>query len=129
LRIKLRTIVFDCPDAHVLSDFYAKLLGWEKTVVEPDWVLMRDPSGGTGLSFQTEPLYIRPVWPEQDGRQQKMLHADFLVNDLHEAEKHALACGAELAQEQFLSGVRVFFDPAGHPFCLFIEEVKSQNET
>ncbi|HHW27510.1 MAG TPA: VOC family protein, partial [Firmicutes bacterium] len=34
IRIRLRTIVVDCPDAKALSDFYSKLLGWKKTVEE-----------------------------------------------------------------------------------------------
>jgi len=117
--IRLATVVLDCQDAHELSSFYSRLLGWEKTIEEPDWVLMRDPNGGTGLSFQSEPLYLKPVWPEEPGLPQKMLHLDFLVDDLGSASAHALACGAILAPEQFLPGVMVFFDPAGHPFCLF----------
>jgi hypothetical protein len=44
---------------------------------------------------------------------------DFLVDNLEAATKHALDCGATLAPTQFLKGVNVFFDPAGHPFCLF----------
>jgi catechol 2,3-dioxygenase-like lactoylglutathione lyase family enzyme len=119
VKIKLRTIVLDCPDAKELSDFYSRLLCWEKTVVEPDWVLMRDPKGGTGMSFQSEELYVPPVWPEEPGKPQKMLHMDFLVDNLEAATKHALDCGATLAPTQFLKGVNVFFDPAGHPFCLF----------
>lgn len=91
----------------------------EKTIIEQDWVLMRDPSGGTGLSFQLEPMYIPPKWPENPGYQQKMIHLDFLVEDLEAATKHALACGAILAPTQFFDGVRVFFDPSGHPFCMF----------
>ncbi len=121
INIKLKTIVLDCTDAHKLSDFYAKLLGWTKTFEEADWVLMRDPEGGTGLSFQSEPLYIRPVWPEEPLSQQKMLHLDFQVEDLEAAAVYALECGATLAPEQFLEGVKVFFDPAGHPFCLFTD--------
>lgn len=119
VRIRPATVVLDCPDAHRLSDFYAELLGWSPTVVEEDWVLMRNPSGGTGLSFQSEPDYVKPTWPEEPDRQQKMLHIDFLVDDLEAAAEHALACGAMLAPEQFLPGVLVFLDPAGHPFCLF----------
>lgn len=121
IKIKLRTIVLDCMDAKELSDFYANLLGWNKTAIEPDWVLMRDPLGGTGLSFQSEPLYVKPIWPEEPERQQKMLHLDFIVENLETATKHALECGAMLAPTQFLSEVRVFFDPAGHPFCLFTD--------
>jgi catechol-2,3-dioxygenase len=115
VKIKLRTIVLDCTDANELSDFYSKFLGWEKTIIEPDWVLMRDPSCGTGLSFQSEQLYRKPKWPEEPEYQQKMIHIDFFVEDLETATKHALECGATLAPTQFLDGVRVFFDPAGHP--------------
>lgn len=121
VKIKLRTIVLDCADAKELSDFYSKLLGWEKTIIEPNWVLMRDPSGGTGLSFQSEKLYAKPIWPEEAGDQQKMIHMDFLVKEVEAATKHALECGAKLAPTQFLDEVRVFFDPAGHPFCFFAD--------
>jgi len=120
--IRLRTVVLDCPDAQVLSGFYSRLLGWQPTLVEPDWVLMRDPDGGTGLSFQTEPLYVRPVWPEHPDHPQKSIHLDFQVRNLESAKAHALTCGALPApsEDQTLPGVAVFFDPAGHPFCLFL---------
>jgi catechol 2,3-dioxygenase-like lactoylglutathione lyase family enzyme len=120
-KIRLATVVLDCPDARELAGFYGKLLGWKITFEEPDWVLMRDPNGGTGLSFQSEPFYKRPVWPEEQETQQKMLHLDFLVEDLDAASAHAKACGAVLAPEQYLPNVLVFFDPAGHPFCLFTD--------
>ena len=54
MEICLRTVVVDCENAHRAADFYSRLLGWPITLEEPDWVLMRDPQGGTGLSFQTE---------------------------------------------------------------------------
>lgn len=121
IEIELRTVVVDCADARQLSAFYSRLLGWPITLEEPGWVLMRSPvPGGTGLSFQAEEEYAPPVWPEQPGSPQKMLHLDFRVTDLEAACAHALACGARLAPEQFLPGGRVFFDPAGHPFCLFV---------
>ena len=49
LKISLSTVVLDCPDAHELAAFYQRLLGWELTIEEDDWVLMRHPAGGTGL--------------------------------------------------------------------------------
>ena len=116
----LATVVLDCSDAHELADFYGKLLGWPVTMSEPDWVLMRDPNGGTGLSFQSEADYRPPVWPEQPGEQQKMLHLDIRVDNLDEAGAHALSAGARLADFQPQDDVRVYFDPAGHPFCLFL---------
>ena len=121
MNIKLRTVVVDCADADRLSDFYAGLLGWDKTVEEDGWVLMRDPAGGAGLSFQAEKDYIPPVWPEQDGMQSKMLHLDFITDDLEAASARAVACGAIPCKESYFEGVRTFFDPAGHPFCLFVD--------
>lgn len=121
MNIKLATVVVDCQDAHRTATFYSKLLGWPITLEEPDWVLLRDPKGGTGLSFQTEEGYVRPVWPEEPGKPTKMLHLDFKVDDLPAAEAHALACGAEKSPQQFLERVTVFFDPEGHPFCLFLD--------
>jgi catechol 2,3-dioxygenase-like lactoylglutathione lyase family enzyme len=120
-RLSLATVVLDCRDAHELADFYGKLLGWPVTLSEPDWVLMRDPDGGTGLSFQSEADYRPPVWPERPGEQQKMLHLDIRVDDLDEAGAHALAAGARLADFQPQEDVRVYLDPAGHPFCLFLQ--------
>jgi len=120
-RFSLATVVLDCADAHTLADFYSRLLGWELTLREPDWVLLRSPTGGTGLSFQSESWYRPPVWPEEPGEQQKMLHLDIQVDDLEGAGAHALSVGARLAEYQPQEGVRVYLDPAGHPFCLFVD--------
>jgi hypothetical protein len=49
-----------------------------------------------------------------------MLHLDLQVDDLDAAGAHALACGATLASHQPQDDVRVYLDPAGHPFCLFL---------
>ncbi|MGG7569157.1 VOC family protein [Streptomyces sirii] len=119
-RFSLATVVLDCLDAHTLADFYRRLLGWKVKDSEPDWVLLSCPDGGTGLSFQSEPGYQPPVWPERAAEQQKMLHLDIRVDDLAEAEAYAVAMGAVRAEFQPQDDVRVLFDPAGHPFCLFL---------
>ncbi|MFE5737122.1 VOC family protein [Streptomyces celluloflavus] len=119
-RCVLATVVLDCPDARALADFYRRLLGWEVRLSEPDWVLLGPPEGGTGMSFQSEPDYRPPVWPERPGEQQKMLHLDIRVDDLDEAEAYAVGLGATRAGWQPQDDVRVCFDPAGHPFFLFV---------
>ncbi|MGK2947248.1 MAG: VOC family protein [Acidimicrobiales bacterium] len=119
--VRLATVCLDCADAHELAGFYGRLLGWEVTASEPHWVLLRDPAGGTGLSFQAEPDYQPPTWPEAPGAQDKMLHLDLWVDDLDEAVAHAVAAGARLADRQPQDRVRVLLDPAGHPFCLFLD--------
>jgi catechol 2,3-dioxygenase-like lactoylglutathione lyase family enzyme len=120
-RMSLSTVVLDAPDARELADFYRRLLGWQIKVDEGDWVLLRRPDDGTSLSFQTEECYVRPVWPGAEGQQLMMLHLDIEVDDLDEAGAHAVAQGAVLAAFQPQDDVRVYLDPAGHPFCLWIE--------
>ena len=119
----LASTVLGGPSAQQLGHFYRDLLGWDVVDDEPDWVKLRAPggrAGGQALSFQTEPDHLPPVWPAEPGRQQMMLHLDFLVQDLAAAGAHAVACGARLAEHQFEDGVQVYLDPAGHPFCLFL---------
>lgn len=48
-----------------------------------------------------------------------MMHLDIEVGDLRAAVDHALELGATLADFQAQEDVRVLFDPAGHPFCLY----------
>jgi len=76
--------------------------------------------GGTPLSFQGEPLYRPPTWPSDADQQQMMVHLDFRVDDLAAAQTEAVAAGATLADFQPQDDVRVFLDPAGHPFCFFV---------
>lgn len=117
--VSLATVVLDCRDAHELADFYRELLGWEVKRSEPEWVLIGPAGEGTRLALQAEAWYRPPVWPEEPGTQHKMLHLDFLVDDLDAAARHAAALGATVAPHQPQEGVLVYLDPAGHPFCLF----------
>lgn len=117
----LTTINLNAPDPPALARFYARLLGWSITTEEPDWVVLRNPEGGIGLSFQLEDIYVPPVWPAKPGEQQMMMHLDIRVDDLEAGCAHAKECGATLADYQPQDDVRVHLDPAGHPFCLWIE--------
>jgi len=113
-------IVLGSPDAQELARFYHRLLGWPVEVDEPGWAKLAAPDGGPGLSFQDEPAYVRPTWPAGPGDQQMMVHLDIRVDDLEEGGAHAVAAGAVLADFQPQADVRVYLDPAGHPFCLWI---------
>ena len=79
------------------------------------------PTARTGLSFQLEPDHVPPVWPPQPGAQQMQLHLDLEVDDLEAACALAEEAGARPlgGYEEAHEVVRVFADPAGHPFCLF----------
>jgi len=117
--VSLTATVLDAPDPRALAEFYHRLLGWPIGRDEPDWVTLRPPDGGAGLSFQTEPAYVRPVWPAGPGDPRMMMHLDIEVDDLDAAVARAVEAGATVAEYQPQRDVRVCLDPAGHPFCLW----------
>lgn len=118
--MSLTGVVLDSPNARELAAFYRRLLGWNAIQDEADWVTLGAPGGGAGLSFQTETRYVRPVWPASPGDPQMSVHLDIRVEHLDEAGAHAEKAGATLADYQPQDDVRVYLDPAGHPFCLYL---------
>lgn len=113
--------MLDAPDALALCHFYARLLGWKIVKEEPDWATLAPPDGVAYMAFQTSPDYVRPEWPNVEGRQQMMMHLDIEVDDLETAVADAIEIGATLATHQPQETVRVLLDPAGHPFCLYVD--------
>jgi catechol 2,3-dioxygenase-like lactoylglutathione lyase family enzyme len=114
--------VLGTPDPRGLARFYQRLLGWPMRDDTDEWATLRPADGSTGLSFQLERDHVPPVWPPEPGTQQMQQHLDFLVDDLDAACALAEEAGAEQAggHEDEDEIVRVFRDPAGHPFCLFV---------
>jgi catechol 2,3-dioxygenase-like lactoylglutathione lyase family enzyme len=121
-RLRLTSTVLGAPDPRALAAFYQRLLGWRIAADEPEWVTLQPPGGGTGLSFQLEPLHVPPVWPATPGEPQMTAHLDIAVDDLAVAGAHAETAGAVLADFQPQEHVRVYLDPAGHPFCLYVPD-------
>jgi catechol 2,3-dioxygenase-like lactoylglutathione lyase family enzyme len=119
--MRLTATVLGAPDPRALAGFYQRLLGWPLGSDEPGWVTLRAPGGGAGLSFQTEEAHVRPTWPAGPGDQQMQMHLDIEVDDLEAAGAEAVAAGAVLAEYQPQEDVRVYLDPAGHPFCLWVD--------
>lgn len=117
----LTATVLGAPDPRALARFYQRLLRWSLGSDEPGWVTLRPPGGGAGLSFQTEEAHVRPTWPAGPGDQQMQLHLDIEVDDLEAAGAQAVAAGAVPAEHQPQEDVRVYLDPAGHPFCLWVD--------
>lgn len=114
--------VLDAPDPRTLARFYRDLLGWEVGTDEPDWVTLRRPGTTTYVAFQLEERYVRPTWPAAEGEQLMMAHLDIGVRELQPAVEDALALGAVLSGHQPQDDVRVMLDPAGHPFCLYLDD-------
>jgi catechol 2,3-dioxygenase-like lactoylglutathione lyase family enzyme len=129
-RIRVTSVTIGAPDPRVLAAFYERLLGWTRSAEEgpkpggpPEdgWAQLRPPDGEAGptLNFEFEAAYTAPVWPSIAGLQHITAHLDIEVEDLDAAVEWAESAGARLAEHQPQEGVRVLFDPAGHPFCFF----------
>ena len=89
LQIKLYAVTIDCKDPYALAKFYAELLHWEIPFHNEEYACVGAPGKAQGaypgITFQRNPDYLPPVWPEQPGFQQQMAHLDFAVNHLEEA--------------------------------------------
>jgi len=125
-RLTVTSVTIGAPDPRELAAFYARLLRAEVTDTDPPrpgeppeagWAQV---SSDVTLNFEWEPDYVAPTWPSVAGKQQIMEHLDVWVDDLDAASAWAVEAGATLAEYQPQDDVRVFLDPAGHPFCLFL---------
>ena len=134
----LRQVVLDGTDARLLAEFYRRLLGWRyRPGDEPpaagapdprgrEWLVLRDPAGGVQVAFQQVAALPAATWPEGPVPQQ--LHLDLTVPttaDLDLQHQRALALGARLLEDRAEDPeepLRVYADPAGHPFCIFVAD-------
>lgn len=114
-------VVLDAADPPRLARFYAALLDWHIVKEDPTWVTLAPPDGVAYLAIQLEPLHERPTWPAQPNSQQMQAHLDIEVGELDSAVAEAITLGATLAEFQPQEDVRVLLDPAGHPFCLYLD--------
>jgi catechol 2,3-dioxygenase-like lactoylglutathione lyase family enzyme len=132
----LRQVVLDCANARELAEFYRRLLGLRyRPGDEPpaegeddpkahDWLVLQDSAGRTLLAFQPVAQLLEATWPE--GPRPQQLHLDLTVPTAAalDAQHHrALALGARLRRDRSddpVEPLRVYADPAGHPFCIIV---------
>ena len=122
-------VVLDTTDVRALAEFYRELFGLvyrpgdEPDQGEKDWLVLRSTSG-VPLAFQQVDVLPAATWP-QDGVPQQ-LHLDTTVPDVSELDvqhDRAVALGARLLFDRSddpEEPLRVYADPAGHPFCIFV---------
>lgn len=125
----LRQTVLDTTDLRGLAEFYRELLGFayragdETPREDEEWLVLVGP-GGARVAFQRVSSLPAATWPSGDVPQQ--LHLDLTVPsvaELDEQHARALALGARLLEDRSddeQEPLRVYADPAGHPFCLFV---------
>lgn len=134
-RARLRQVVLDTTDARGLAEFYRRLLGFAyRPGDEPpdvgddvrgrDWLVLRDPDGVMSVAFQQVADLPPATWPTGEHPQQ--LHLDLTVGHvaaLDAEHDRILGLGARLLSDRSTDPdepLRVYADPAGHPFCLFV---------
>lgn len=133
---RLRQVVLDSTDPRAAAEFWRQLLGLVyRPGHEPpldggddaagrDWLNLFRPDGSPCLAFQQVDALAAATWPDQAVPQQ--LHLDLTVPspaDLDEAHRRALALGARLVLDRSddpEEPLRVYADPDGHPFCIFV---------
>ena len=128
----LLQVVLDCTDARSLAEFYRKLLGFiYREGDEPveggpnrDWLVIRDPAGQRRVAFQQVDELHQSTWPEDTVPQQ--LHLDMTVRTVENLDaqtERVLSLGGRILydrSEDPEEPLRVYADPEGHPFCIFI---------
>ncbi len=133
---RIRQVVLDTTDARRLAEFYRQFfdltyrrgdeppLPGEPDPNGSDWLVLRRSGEDFGLAFQQVESLPRSTWPEPVVPQQ--LHLDTTVPDAGALElqhERALALGATLLFDRSddpQEPLRVYADPDGHPFCVFV---------
>jgi hypothetical protein len=133
---RLVSVVLDTTDARGLAEFYRGLLGLtyrpghdppaagEPDPAGQDWLVLRHADGRVAVAFQQVPALPEATWPEGPIPQQ--LHLDMTVPttaELDRQHERAMALGARLLEDRSTDPeepLRVYADPAGHPFCIFL---------
>ena len=125
---RLRQTVLDATDNRALAEYYRQLLGYvyrdgDESPEDDTWLVLVGPEGQR-LAFAKVDALPTPTWPEGPVAQQ--LHLDLTVPDKAELDaqhERALALGGTLLQDRSDDEdepLRVYADPAGHPFCIFV---------
>jgi hypothetical protein len=133
---RIRQVVLDTADVRGLAEFYRRMFGLtyrpgdelpapgEPDPKGDDWLVLRAPDDGVPLAFQHVDDLKAPTWPDQTIPQQ--LHLDVSVQTMTELDiqtGRAIELGARVIQDRSddpEEPIRVFADPSGHPFCIFV---------
>ncbi len=128
---QLLQTVLDCTHPRELAEFYRRLFGYsyrpgdEPTDGEDvDWLVLLGPSGERRLAFQQVDELPETTWPEPGVPQQ--MHLDTTVpsrDELDRQHERVIALGGRLVHDRTDDPdepLRVYADPAGHRFCIFV---------
>jgi catechol 2,3-dioxygenase-like lactoylglutathione lyase family enzyme len=118
MHVQRHVVVLDAADLDAVSSFWARLLGG-RVYADDGFHCVLDGDGRWTIGVQLAPDHAPPEWPDGNAQQ---VHLDLHVDDGDEAHRHALECGAtllrDLDDEPDAEPLRIYADPAGHPFCI-----------
>jgi hypothetical protein len=133
---RIAQVVVDSMNPRVSAEFWRSLLGLDyRKGHEPpdpgaddpagqDWLNLLTTTGEPCLAFQKVDELTRSTWPTSAIPQQ--LHLDLTVrslNELNTVHVHVLELDGQLLLDRSNSleePLRVYADPDGHPFCIFV---------
>ncbi|MES4903761.1 MULTISPECIES: VOC family protein [unclassified Streptomyces] len=119
--VEAAVLALDCAEPVELAEFYATVLGAEiRTVTNADRVEVVAESGAR-MVFCRDHGYAPPTWPRPDDSQQAHLELFVAQGDMDAAERQVIDLGARPLDTKDNGGphdVRLYSDPAGHPFSL-----------
>jgi catechol 2,3-dioxygenase-like lactoylglutathione lyase family enzyme len=137
VRPSLCQVVLDTTDVREAAEFWRQLLGLvyragheppaageEDAAAADGWINLFEPDGTPRLAFQYAESLAPTTWPEHTVPQQ--LHLDLTVESVAELEAVTTrvdALGGALRFDRSDDPdepLRVFVDPAGHTFCVFV---------
>ena len=128
--------VLDCADPRATAEFYRQMFGLHYRPGDEvpadgqpdengqDWLVLLRPDGARSLAFGKADDLAETTWPDPGVPQQ--MHLDTSVESVEELERQherALALGARLRFDRTDDPdepLRVYADPAGHLFCIFV---------
>jgi len=132
---RMRQVVLDTVDVRGLAEFYRELLGLsyragdepsdDGGVPEHDWLVLVSEAGA-GIAFQQVDELEASTWPTSERPQ--MLHLDLTVptkEDLDVQHERVMQLGGRVLFDRShdpVEPLRVYADPAGHPFCIFVAD-------
>ena len=136
-RPRLLHTALDASDCRGLAQFSRELLGLryrdgDEPSASPhddhdaEWLVLVDESGQRVIAVQQKRDTRSPTWPSEDVPMQ--MHMDFRVSSmaaLHTHRVRAEQLGATVLLDRSTDEDEPLFvlaDPAGHPFCLQVEQ-------
>ena len=115
--LAIGNLTIDSADAVHARDFHAALMGYDKITADGNPALVT--RNGLTVVFADCIAFVKPVWPEEPGTQQKQMHIDYTVDDLQSTVDRAISLGAVRPDAQYGGDYHVtLLDTDGRPFCL-----------